>query len=154
MGKCTCNWCDPSAYRDFKDGAVAPEFGEEEINYSPKKRRKNSVKKYPGCPGNDRGSHVYIWTTEYNTPNLFSDYYGFHKREKKICAGCEHIDKTRLTDEYRERNDKFKEKRARRGERIWKWISFEDYDEDYRAARKHCRDRYGWHEYIYDGYMW
>lgn len=122
----------------------------EEVNYQPKKKDKRGVKRYPGCPENNRGPHVYAWTTEFNGPSLFFDYFGFHKRERKVCVGCLHEDARRFTEEYNNRNEREFAKRPPRRYSKLRWFRFEDHDEGYRAKRKAYLQRYGWdYDYIY-----
>lgn len=135
-----------------RQGAVDPDDFYKEVNYRPKAKAKKAKKRYPGCPGNDKGPHVYMWTTEKNREDLFFDYYGFHKHEKKVCVGCGHVDKSRTTAEYDERNSKEKDKAYRKGRHVWNFWGFENYDEEYRAVRAAYIKRRGWDEYAYGGW--
>ena len=131
-----------------RQGAVGVEDFYKEVNYTKKSKKKN-VKKYPGCPGNEGKAHIYVWTTEFNGKSLFFDFYGFHKFEKKICAGCGHKDRSRRTEEYNRRNEKVFAKREPRRHSSIRWFSFEDYDDEYREKRSAYTKRWGWdYEYI------
>lgn len=145
---CKHCWGDDRSvhHKDWIRGWADDGYEETRHRASAKSKTK---KKYPGCPGNDRGPHVYVWTTEKNHDSLFFDFYGFHKYEKMVCAGCGNVNKIATTEEYRKRNDKFKERRVRRGERVWKWIAFEDYDEEYREKRRRYISRNGYTNYLY-----
>ena len=140
-------------HKDFIRGGVDPEDFEKEVNYHPKQKKSKKAKKYPGCPGNDKGPHIYVWTTEHNKSTLFLDYFGFHRYEQKVCCGCGHMDRRRKTPEYEERNAKEKDKAVRRGERVWKYWSFEDFDEGYREKRSRYIRQRGWDDYVY-GWPW
>ena len=59
--------------------------------------RKTKVKetnRHVGCPGNNDGPHVYVWTKEiYSTTfsryrNVLAYFYFLSAYEYKICAGC------------------------------------------------------------------
>jgi len=151
---CTYYKSEAARNKDFRQGAINPDVYDEEVNYSPKTKAKKTKKRYPGCPGNDKGPHIYVWTTEKNNHTLFFEHYGFHKYEKRICVGCNHVDRKRTTQAYRERNAREKDKAARRGQRTYKYWTFEDHDEEYREVRRRYISRHGWDEYAYNGMWW
>lgn len=89
--------------RDFRAGKVEIYDFKEEVNYQKRlrKRDRKPRKRYPGCPGNNGGSHVYVYTTEGNYDDLFYRYFGFHKIERSMCCGCRKPKgKTRVTAKY------------------------------------------------------
>lgn len=102
---CSCCKMDP---RDVKimrmrQGAVGVEDFYKEVNYTPKKKVKAKPAKQtrPGCSGNEGKRHIYVWTTEFNLEDLFFKFFGFHKYEKKFCAGCSKRQYgTRKTERY------------------------------------------------------
>lgn len=129
MGKCDCDWCNPGPYRDFKDGAVDEEYGEVEVNYTPRRKNKKVHKKKPGCPANEGKSHIYIYTTEFNMEDVFFKYYGFHKWEHSVCCGCgKKARKSRKTERY--------EKKFGNKMRQHRWTDAEYEDEGYAEFRK------------------
>lgn len=86
-----------------RQGMVDAEDFDDEPRYRhPKRRRRtNKTKTRPGCPDNNFGPHVPIWTTEFNrTDYLFYKVFGWHKWEKNICAGCGKKMGTRKTERY------------------------------------------------------
>lgn len=126
MCKHCWDWNEGVHHKDWVRGYEEPEDFEKEVNYKPKKKDKAGPKKKPGCPGNEGKSHVYVYTTEYNIEDLFFLYFGFHKTEKRICAGCGKSGyKTRVTERYRK---KFKSTN--------RWGGAESRHEGYREFRR------------------
>lgn len=95
--------------RDYRGGAVGEEDFSDEFRHKKKSARDKSKKKR-GCPENEFGPHIYVWTTE---PELtgyfigwsgkriasFHEENGFFRREHKICCGCGKKLKSRYTEE-------------------------------------------------------
>lgn len=167
--------------REFRMGAVEPEDFEIEFNYQTRTKGKSGrrwrtsgnakTKTRPGCPENEFKAHIYVWTTEYEDDNFFSDYYGFHKNQTQICCGCGKGNKVKRSDEY----EKIKARKFRklfgdgtqvpRGEPIGHWVnslphgytripsynywSWESYDKDYMAARRDYMARHGFPKYLW-----
>ena len=87
----------------------AAEFGWEETPYRP--RRKKETPKKRGCPENDFGPHIYVWTTL--ATNSWSQFleendsffgrHGFRRREYKVCCGCGKQQSSRYTEEMQKR---------------------------------------------------
>ena len=167
-------------YKIFRQGGVPVEDFDDEIpfRHSPRRVKKKGAraKENRGCPGNNNGEHVYVWTTEFNVEDLFFRFYGFHKYERERCCGCNSRRRgTRLTEEY----VKIKERRYRkltaggefnvkRGEPVpmryrggikrlpsyWAY-AWENFDEDYQKFRKDYIKMYGRNDYVYGNrYDW
>lgn len=90
-------------YTYFRQGGVGTEDFEDEFRHVKSAKTKARPKK--GCPGNDYNEHVYVWVAEtrdapWLSEDLFFEFYGFHKYEYKVCAGCDKRMKYRLSAEY------------------------------------------------------
>lgn len=66
-----------------------------------------------GCPENDGGPHVYVWTSEsysswctFYEENFFKEN-GYFRREYLLCCGCKRYKKSRYTEEMQKRIAKF-----------------------------------------------
>jgi len=155
-------------YKNYIRGGVEIDDFDKEVNYQTrlkKKRKKKTekVKNRPGCPENDYGPHVYVWTSEtYNSENsLFVRVFGWSKWEEKICCGCrKRANKHRLTDRY-EKVKKRKYEKAYgdgsnqpRGEPVprynWRarktnydYWSWEEYDAAYSAVYEKVKEKHG-----------
>lgn len=115
-------------HADFVHGGVDPSDFEDEVRHR-KKRGKARPKKKRGCPENDFGPHVYVWTTEYfrsdggfddwihHYEKDFWDRNGFNRREYKTCVGCLQRVKSRYTEEMKKRIAKMGWHKANYGER-------------------------------------
>jgi hypothetical protein len=150
-------WDYPDTHADFKHGGVDIDDFDAEVNYQKRiaKKNKKAKKRYPGCPENNNGPHVYVWTTEFRGERLFKDYFGFHKYEEKRCAGCGHKDSSRLTEEYNARNSKeftkYKRKNPNRRYLRLRWWRFETYDEGFKNKERSAWQRWG---YGKSDYFW
>jgi len=162
-----CKHCldyDDPHHKDFIRGGVDPEDFDKEVNYQTNLKKKNKkVKTRPGCPGNDYKAHVYVWTTENEYRDFFCDYFGFPKYQHNICAGCGKRNGTKCSDQYMKVKEREWAKLAvpEKGVPIpfwrhrtrhyvsFKWWDWENYNEDYRKARKAYIDRHGLPRYIY-----
>jgi hypothetical protein len=162
-----CNRLDLDPHKEFIRGRVDPDFGEVEVNYKPRKKIKtppDRKRTRPGCPANDNKAHVYVWTTEGMERDFFSDYYGFHKTERRLCCGCGKRNGSRLSEEYMKVKERKWAKLATpekgvpiprwnyrgRPRRVYfKYWTWENDDPDYTAARKEYREKHGWDEYFY-----
>lgn len=116
-------------HKQFTQGGVGLDDFVDTIKHVKKADPKKHVKKR-GCPGNDYKAHVYVWVPEVDTSpwksdREFFDFYGFHKYEYKICAGCEKRTNFRLTEEY---TKKFKQS--------GRWGSAEYKDPAYMKSRE------------------
>lgn len=144
----------PDTYKDCRRGAGPDAFWDETelVEYPKAKRGKDKVRKrYPGCPGNNNKSHVFVWTTQYeDTRNLFYRYFGFHKHERKVCAGCAHRDARRTTERYDKKKMGLWPNRKNKAYSSYRWWCWESYDEGYAAFRKEHVSRYGFTEAFYD----
>ena len=160
-----CKACkmDPHEVKIFRarQGAVEIEDFDDEPRYhkaghgtggcgTRKKRRQSR-----GCPANNNGAHVYVWTSEREITDIFFNHFGFHKKESKVCCGCGVIAKSRETEEYMKRKERAWRKRTggefniRRGEpvsRYRRWgnsfwgFSWEMFDPEYKVKYEQ------WHE--------
>lgn len=95
-----CYDCWGSTHKDFVRGGVDVSDFEDTVTHpkpAPKRARTR------GCPGNDHGAHVYVWTTEHCNCG-FSKRHGFHVFETYACAGCGKRMKTRKTEQYQKSN--------------------------------------------------
>lgn len=149
--------------QDVRDGAIEPDDFEKEVNYQKRLKKKNKrTRSYPGCPGNDGNAHVYIWTTETETPSFFEDYYGFPRRQRRVCAGCGKYSSSKLSDEYMaakirrwnklpdvEKGVPIPWRYNRRGMIRFAYWSWENDDADYMAARSDYIDQHGWSDYVW-----
>jgi hypothetical protein len=139
----------------------ADDFNEEGLlRYRHPKRRKARKDKYPkprpGCPENDWGKHVYVWVDQagiYESPSFYR-YYGYYKYKYEVCCGCGKVGKKEHTDKYERVNMKAYNKRfggnefnVERGKPLdwrtrrayspkYRWFSFENDDQDFKAAHK------------------
>lgn len=96
-------WEDRGHKQFVQGGADLNDF-EETVKYVKRSLPKRPKKKR-GCEGNDFGPHVYVWVAEtevtpWTQDDLFFEFYGFHKYEYKVCAGCKKRVKYRLSEEY------------------------------------------------------
>lgn len=90
-------------------------------NYNKKKPRK---KTRPGCPENNFGPHLFVWTTELESEKtLFFKFYGFHKYQREVCCGCGKRRNSELTERYIKRKDRAWEKFSDlpKGEPVPRW---------------------------------
>ena len=104
---------DPHA--DFLHGGVDLSDFEDEVRHRKKRGKTAYKKKKRGCPGNDFGPHIYVWTTEYfrrdgsfdewtfQYEKDFWDRNGFNRREYKTCVGCLQRVKSRYTEQFAKR---------------------------------------------------
>lgn len=161
-------------YKTFRRGGVEPEDFEVEFDYQTRIGKKHKEKKRTraGCPENNNGPHIYVYTTEFNDDNLFYEHFGFHIYERKHCAGCGKFGAvTRKTERY----EKEKEKRYRkaygdefgvpRGRPIsrrrhpgrkpaYGWWRWEHEDEGYLKAREAYVSLSGWTSYLHSSRWW
>lgn len=159
---CKMDPSDMARYRT-RQGALDVEDFEKEVNYRPSaKAKKTKGKTRPGCPGNEYGPHVYVWTSEREMDSLFYRYFGWHKYQSHICAGCGKKDRSKYSDKYEARKKKEWDKRyavsVKRGEpvgrgrgrgpyyRYWEW---ESYHEGFRAYRKDYLTQKGFTNLVY-----
>lgn len=171
-----CRDCDYGYEKetDFRRGKVDVDDFYKEVNYQTRLKGRTGYrvkfrdKTRPGCPGNNFGPHIYVWTTEGQTSSFFSDYYGFYKYEFRICCGCGKKTKSRLSEPYLKIKARKWEKmyggeyNVQRGAPVskyhrwgpsysyWHW---ENYDSDFVKARKEYIDRHGYPSYLYN-YGW
>lgn len=79
---------DVKNYKDLRQGAADDGFWDDEnelVDYQSKKKKKDRPR-VPGCPGNDGGSHVYVWINyEYDYPWFIRSKTQY---EIKVCCGC------------------------------------------------------------------
>lgn len=175
-----CKGCkmDPREMAKFRErqGAVDVDDFYKEVNYQTRmkgrggmtwgrasKRRKNKA----GCPSNNYGPHIYVWTTEGQEDNFFSDYYGFFKYEYETCCGCGKTRKSRKSEQYekvkarkwaKKYGDEYSMKRGEpvgrfaSGRTRYSWWNWESYDEDYMEARQEYFNRRGFTSYYYNGW--
>ena len=162
------DWDHPGPnHADFIHGGVGVNDFDETFRYKKVKKVKKPKKPRtrPGCPADNYGPHVFVWTSEGVSKNIFFDHYGYHKWEHETCAGCKKRRNARLTERYM----KVKERKWRdmmgdgssiqRGIPVsrrlswgqsfphWQW---EDEDETYVKRRNDYIDRNGWSSsYIY-----
>jgi hypothetical protein len=68
--------------RDFRHSHDGPEV----IRHRKKKNKKAYKRK--GCPGNNGGAHVYVWTTETAWDDWWSKWNFEDKYEYHVCCGC------------------------------------------------------------------
>lgn len=163
-------WGDYLTVQDFRRGKVEVEDFADEIPYRHAKRRKKKEKEKtrPGCPGNEYGPHVYVWTEEREAPDFFSRHYGFNKRQSLACIGCSKISKRKLSDKY----EKIKARKYAamygngehqpRGEPVsrygrlyrpsYSYWSWENLDEEYREKREAYIKRNGITAFWYNSY--
>lgn len=157
-------------YKNYIRGGVEIDDFEKEVNYQTRlkgrsgyRRKFKKEKTRPGCPENNFGPHIYVWTSEFisDDRDFFFRVFGWHKWEEKVCAGCEKTGRpSRLTERYA----KVKERKytkmygdgtnvprgaavsryGRRNNRkanftYWCW---EDYDEKFIAAKEEYLKRH------------
>jgi hypothetical protein len=153
-------------YKNFRRGGVeVSDFDEVPYRHPPRKKKKKKEKTRPGCPGNDFGPHVYVWTTERAEPDFFSDYYGFSRVQRNCCVGCDKTNGRKASDEY----EKIKARKYKalygngenqpRGKPVsrwtrdrlptYRWWAWERHDDDYMAAYKEYAQRQGFPEYLW-----
>lgn len=78
---------DDNDYKNIRQGAGEDAFwDEDELVTFPSQTKKKKHKRHQGCPGNDNGAHVYVWTLDEN--DWWRHYFPNEKREAKMCAGC------------------------------------------------------------------
>lgn len=139
---CKHCWDDTESvhHKDFIRGWEEPDGFEKEVNYRPKPKKRKATRTRPGCPGNDNKTHVYVFTTEYNIKDLFYRYFGFHKYEKRFCAGCgKNGHKVRKTERYVK---KFKDS-SRYGSPEYRHEGFREYRQKWLTQRGYTREVYG-----------
>lgn len=147
-------------YKNFRQGKVEVSDFDDEIpykkphsgtqwNWNKKKPRK---KTRPGCPENNFGPHLFVWTTELESEKtIFFRYFGFHKYHREVCCGCGKMRGSAESEHYMKRKDRAWEKyndlpkgepvpryRYRGGPRWvrYSYFTWEDDDEGYKAFRK------------------
>jgi len=116
-------------HADFLHGGVDPSDFDETMPHRKKRGKKRPIKKR-GCPENDFGPHIYVWTTEsfrkgdgsfddwlWQYEKDFWDKNGFHRREYKTCAGCKKRAGSRYTEEFAKRVQKMGWYKANYGDR-------------------------------------
>ncbi len=165
-----CKSCkmDPAevARKQTRQGAVAVDDFDKEVNYRPKKKESKSASRRPGCYANNYKAHVYVWTSEREIKTLFYRYFGFHSRETEVCVGCGKTRGRRHSEKYekvkrREWNKRYSnEFEVKRGAPVprremrrgpsYTWWRWETYDEGYVAYRREYVARHGWGEIVYD----
>lgn len=70
--------------RDFRH---THDGGYEETPHRKKKNYQKKIRK--GCPGNNNGAHVYVWTAEFAWDYYWEKYFfGANRYEYYICCGC------------------------------------------------------------------
>lgn len=72
--------------RDFRH-----DHGDGYIETPHRKAKTKKTSKHEGCPGNDDGPHVYVWTREtfWKPSWRFNNWFWyFSDYEYKTCAGC------------------------------------------------------------------
>jgi hypothetical protein len=106
----------PNNYKNNRRGGAEDAFWDEDelVDYQKagtKKKRSKKPKKV-GCPGNEGKGHVYVWTTEFEPTGWqfswagnkkypsFHAKNGYHRMERKVCAGCNKGGGYRYTDMY------------------------------------------------------
>jgi hypothetical protein len=133
-------WSDePDTHADFIHGGVDIDDFDDVIRHR-KKAKKVRPKKKPGCPGNEGKAHIYVWTTEFNFEDCFFKFFGFHKYEKKFCAGCnKKAYATRKTEQYIKKfNDS-----TRWGSPEYRHEGYKEYVTRWRVQRGWTRELYG-----------
>lgn len=160
-------------YKIFTQGGVSVDDFYTEFNYQTRLKGRGwsrggshkikAKKSRPGCPGNDYKAHVYVWTSETQDASIFSDYFGFHKYQSNVCAGCGKKNGFKISDEYMKIKERKWAKLATPEKGVpvsrWSWknrpyISFrywtwENYDEGYAEARKKYLVQRGYTSYYY-----
>lgn len=124
-----------------RQGMTDPDFGEVEVNYKPKKKKK--VKRTrAGCPENNNGPHVYIWVpSEFD--NLFKRYFGFAQTERKICCGClKPAHKSRDSEQYTKKFGKHKRHRWDHPE--YRDPGFAEFRAKWLTQHGYTREYYSW----------
>lgn len=173
-----CDCCSSKSHKDFIRGGVEADDFDKEVNYQTrikgrgfKGRKKEKTR--PGCPENNYGPHIYVWTTEFEEEDLFFKHYGYHKREREFCAGCgKRRHGSRVTERYEKVRKRKYEKMygdgtnvprgtprpRRRGDRkpTYKYWSWEKYDEAFvTKVEAHNAKHHGWEgKYYISGYLW
>ena len=138
---CNCDYCVGG--RDKRYGLINADDGWEETPHR-KAGKTKARKRVPGCPENDGGPHVYVWTTEGMQKGLFFEYFGFHRAEHKICAGC------RKGAPYRSgATRRPTERYVKKFKPVGRYCRPEYEHEGYRAFRNQYIDRHGWPSYLY-----
>lgn len=86
------NWAAGGIYRrDFRHDKSD---GYEETPHKSKHGKPKASSKHVGCPGNNDGAHVYVWTKEIFADThrryhgLWGYFYWLGEYEYKVCAGC------------------------------------------------------------------
>lgn len=157
-----CYDCDSSAARRelyMRQGAVDVDDFYKETNYAPKRKNNKPRQKKAGCPETG-GSHVWVWTSEFDMDTLFYRHFGWPKHERRVCCGCLKYDRRRLTERYqrvRERKWAKKPRNTRRGEPIprfsrryykcFEWYEWESEDPEYVAKRNALDEAARRHEF-------
>lgn len=105
---------EEDTHADFVHGGVPPSDFEDLVPYRKKRGKARKKKEKRGCPENDFGPHIYVWTPQVllyswwpeKGADPFYDKYGFHRREVKTCCGCEKTNGYRYTAEFQKRINK------------------------------------------------
>lgn len=151
-----------------RQGAVEIEDFDEEIRYrkptggSPWggwNKKKPRKKTRPGCPENNFGPHLFVWTTELESEKtIFFQFFGFHKYHREVCCGCKKQRGTEESERYTKRKDREWEKlySLPKGEPVarwtykgrprrvhYKWFTWESHNEEYQKFKKEIIDRRG-----------
>lgn len=98
-----CRYCWPDVFPDHRERNVYREEDEYETPYRKKGKSKKSVKKMPGCSGNDGGSHIYVWVIQHYPKtrwvkgdtvnergyrNWVPVRDGCYENYRRVCVGC------------------------------------------------------------------
>lgn len=157
-----CKACkmNPRDVRIFRQRQGAVEIDDFEPDFRHVKSAKPKPRKRQrGCPGNDNGAHVYVWVPRnsvyfWDNDDWFIEFFGYPKREVKVCAGCGKTGKYRETERYLAEGEKWFKKNYKdvtsehRGEsvgrmpyfpgrvRMWNWESLIPEYTDFLKSKK------------------
>lgn len=166
-------------HKNYVRGGVEIDDFDKEVNYQTRLKGRSGNLRYkkekprPGCPENNYGPHVYVWTTEFEEEDLFSKHYGYHKREREFCAGCgKNRYRSRVTERYEKVRKRKYEKMYGDGTNVprgtprprrradykptYKYWAWEKYDEAFVAkVEAHNAKHHDWKDkYYISGYLW
>jgi len=126
-------------HADFIHGGVGEEDFADTFRHV-KAAKRDRPKKKPGCPGNDGGPHIYVWTTEYNIEDVFFKFFGFHRTERQYCAGC---------GKSAKRGSRHTERYVKKFQPVGRWSHPEHAHVGYAAFRKKWMVQHGWTHELY-----